>query len=150
MRNSPGYHQVKCAIHFTCVIASNTPFNLYLQIRYLPRFPEIRSTRTLLQIALASNNSRRNLNLGVYILITPNPTMFDLILQAFGVLFLVSVVSYFVPFFLISLRSPQNLAKKYPDAKWAMVTGGSSGIGRAIVERLASQGIQLRLDLKQG
>ena len=34
----------------------------------------------------------------------------------------------------------QNLARKY-GAKWALVTGGSSGIGYAIVQKLASQGI---------
>lgn len=32
----------------------------------------------------------------------------------------------------------QDLKKKY-NAKWAVVTGGSSGIGRALTEKLASQ-----------
>jgi NADPH:quinone reductase-like Zn-dependent oxidoreductase len=36
----------------------------------------------------------------------------------------------------------QNLAKKYT-AEWALVTGGSSGIGYAIVQKLASQGINV-------
>lgn len=37
---------------------------------------------------------------------------------------------------------PQNLKKKYK-AEWAIVTGGSSGIGKAIVERLCQQGINV-------
>ena len=36
----------------------------------------------------------------------------------------------------------QNLAKKY-NAKWALVTGGSSGIGLSIVKKLARQGINV-------
>jgi len=36
----------------------------------------------------------------------------------------------------------QDLKKKY-NAKWALVTGGSSGIGRALTEKLAKQGINV-------
>ncbi|SAM08299.1 hypothetical protein [Absidia glauca] len=36
----------------------------------------------------------------------------------------------------------QDLKKKY-NAKWALVTGGSSGIGAAIVRKLASQGLNV-------
>ncbi|KAI8086453.1 uncharacterized protein BX664DRAFT_335831 [Halteromyces radiatus] len=36
----------------------------------------------------------------------------------------------------------QDLKKKY-NAKWALVTGGSSGIGAAIVRKLASQGLNI-------
>ena len=37
---------------------------------------------------------------------------------------------------------PQNLQTKY-NANWAVVTGGSSGIGKAIVEKLCSQAINV-------
>ncbi|CAJ1035213.1 3-ketoacyl-CoA reductase, putative [Leishmania guyanensis] len=44
----------------------------------------------------------------------------------------------------IALRFPQDLAKKYK-ARWGLVTGSSSGIGKAIAEKLASQGINVVL-----
>jgi len=37
---------------------------------------------------------------------------------------------------------PQDLKKKY-NAKWAMVSGGSSGLGRALVQKLANQGLNI-------
>lgn len=42
------------------------------------------------------------------------------------------------------MRMPQNLQRKY-DAKWALVTGASSGIGKALAEKLAGQGVNVVL-----
>ncbi|KAG5495131.1 hypothetical protein JKF63_02184 [Porcisia hertigi] len=44
----------------------------------------------------------------------------------------------------IAMHFPQDLAKKYK-AQWALVTGSSSGIGKAIAEKLAGQGINVVL-----
>ncbi|KAI9205412.1 uncharacterized protein BJ171DRAFT_423233 [Polychytrium aggregatum] len=53
-----------------------------------------------------------------------------------------SLATFLVPF-VISLYLPvQNLKKKY-NAEWALVTGGSSGIGLAIARRCAEQGINV-------
>jgi hypothetical protein len=59
------------------------------------------------------------------------------------VLTVLSLLTYFIPLiFRLIPRPPQNLAVKY-SSTWAFVSGGSSGIGLSIVERLASQGINV-------
>mmetsp|Transcript_7107 Transcript_7107/g.11197 ORF Transcript_7107/g.11197 Transcript_7107/m.11197 type:complete len:137 (+) Transcript_7107:187-597(+) len=58
---------------------------------------------------------------------------------------LVSFLSFFTPFFLMNaVYNVQDLKKKY-NAKWALVTGSSSGIGKAIAKRLCSQGLNVVL-----
>mmetsp|Transcript_44559 Transcript_44559/g.115882 ORF Transcript_44559/g.115882 Transcript_44559/m.115882 type:complete len:318 (-) Transcript_44559:67-1020(-) len=60
-----------------------------------------------------------------------------------GILMLFSLFSYF---FLVLIQvlfcGEQNLKKKY-NAEWGIVTGGSSGIGKAVAEKLAMQGINV-------
>jgi NADPH:quinone reductase-like Zn-dependent oxidoreductase len=65
-----------------------------------------------------------------------------LILLAIAAPTVVWSVTYFLPLICMKLLGPQDLKKKY-NAQWALVTGGSSGIGRAIVDRLAMQGLNV-------
>ncbi|CAJ1992150.1 3-ketoacyl-CoA reductase [Leishmania donovani] len=57
-----------------------------------------------------------------------------------------SILTYLVAIVTqqIALRFPQDLAKKYK-THWGLVTGSSSGIGKAIAEKLAGQGINVVL-----
>ncbi|KPA81178.1 putative mitochondrial short-chain dehydrogenase [Leptomonas pyrrhocoris] len=59
---------------------------------------------------------------------------------------LLSILTYLIAIAIeqIALYFPQDLAKKYK-AKWGLVTGSSSGIGKAIAEKLAGQGISVVL-----
>ena len=54
------------------------------------------------------------------------------------------VITLFLPslYRTICCFRVQNLKKKY-EAEWAIVTGGSSGIGKAIVDKLCSQDINV-------
>ncbi len=60
-----------------------------------------------------------------------------------GALFIISLLTYLIPNILLKFYGEQNLKKKYVLGanSWALVTGGSSGIGKAIVKKLAKQKI---------
>jgi len=55
-----------------------------------------------------------------------------------------SLLTFIIPFLLQAFvwNKEQNLKIKY-NSTWALVTGGSSGIGRALVEKLAAQGLNV-------
>jgi len=57
---------------------------------------------------------------------------------------LIHLTILIVPNIIHSFLGVQDLKRKY-NAKWAVVTGASTGIGRAITEKLASQGINVVL-----
>jgi hypothetical protein len=74
---------------------------------------------------------------------------FDAVHTLFGWLFCIigfcGCLTLFVPSFIgfgLGCLGAQDLKKKY-GAEWAVVTGGSSGIGKAIVERLCQQNINV-------
>lgn len=57
-----------------------------------------------------------------------------------GILLTLSSIVYLIPLLYLSfIARPQNLRKKY--GAWALVTGASSGIGKALVEKLMRQGV---------
>jgi NAD(P)-dependent dehydrogenase (short-subunit alcohol dehydrogenase family) len=61
----------------------------------------------------------------------------------FAVIGAVGFASVILPLLLQCFtHRPQNLRKRY-SAEWAIVTGGSSGIGRSLCHKLASQGLSI-------
>ena len=71
----------------------------------------------------------------------------SLTLNTWAACFGLCLLAYVVPQLLMqTLASPANanLRKRY-NAKWAVVTGASSGIGRSISERLAHYGVSVVL-----
>ena len=59
-----------------------------------------------------------------------------------GVLFTVSLLTYLLPFVAAAVMPVRNLKKAYK-AEWAIVTGGSSGIGLSLCNKLAGQGLNV-------
>lgn len=59
---------------------------------------------------------------------------------------LISILTYLLAVGLqqLAMRMPQDLRRKYK-AQWGLVTGSSSGIGKSIAEKLATQGINVVL-----
>mmetsp|Transcript_157 Transcript_157/g.196 ORF Transcript_157/g.196 Transcript_157/m.196 type:complete len:311 (-) Transcript_157:212-1144(-) len=66
----------------------------------------------------------------------------NLMLWALAMPTLIWCATYFLPLLLVSFRPTPNLKKKY-GATWALVTGGSSGIGLALTKRLAQMGLNV-------
>jgi short-subunit dehydrogenase len=65
------------------------------------------------------------------------------VIPILGWLFFVGLFLHLLPIFLVSsLLGEQNLKNKYK-ASWAFISGGSQGLGFAIAEKLAKQGLNL-------
>ncbi|KAK5581179.1 hypothetical protein RB653_001209 [Dictyostelium firmibasis] len=70
--------------------------------------------------------------------------MINFILLFIGIITLIFlIVNNILPYLFVFFSKDQDFKKKY--GEWAIVTGGSSGIGKSIAHRLASQGISLIL-----
>lgn len=52
------------------------------------------------------------------------------------------VIMYVIPQLIMAFRPVPDLKKRY-DAKWSLVTGGGSGIGKALAFKLARQGLNV-------
>jgi hypothetical protein len=55
------------------------------------------------------------------------------------------LILFLVTNLYMHLMGPVDLKKKYKGAEWALVTGAGSGIGKALAETLAKQGLNVVL-----
>eukprot|EP01132_Coremiostelium_polycephalum_P005549 gene5549-6910_t len=70
--------------------------------------------------------------------------IFDWVVFLIGLIALVEILLFGLPIILVFFSKEQDLKSKY-DCKWALVTGGSSGIGLSIVRKLYHQNINVVL-----
>ena len=68
-----------------------------------------------------------------------------ILLISFAFLGFVTYGTYWIPRTIVSFLPRQDLRKKYKGAKWALVTGSSTGIGKAIAKELARQELNVVL-----
>lgn len=68
----------------------------------------------------------------------------ELLTYLFAALGALSIATYMLPWLLtfLAFRS-QNFKRRYANCNWAVVTGGSSGIGLSLCRKLAAQGINI-------
>jgi short-subunit dehydrogenase len=71
-------------------------------------------------------------------------TLLNVFLAIFALPTLIWLTAYLIPQLYMAFRPVPDLKRKY-NAKWALVTGGGSGIGKAIAFKLASQGLNVVL-----
>eukprot|EP01120_Amphizonella_sp_Union-15-10_P013963 TRINITY_DN659_c0_g1_i3.p1 TRINITY_DN659_c0_g1~~TRINITY_DN659_c0_g1_i3.p1 ORF type:complete len:322 (+),score=26.84 TRINITY_DN659_c0_g1_i3:209-1174(+) len=76
-------------------------------------------------------------------------SLYDNFLSFLCLITLFLVASYILPLVLVAfVWKEQNLKQKYK-AKWAAVTGGSSGLGKALAEKLCRQGLNVVIIAKE-
>jgi short-subunit dehydrogenase len=73
------------------------------------------------------------------------PTWLGFLLGVFAFPTLFWIAAYVMPQLYMAFRPVPDLKRRYDDAKWALVTGSGSGIGKALAFKLASQGLNVVL-----
>ena len=65
-----------------------------------------------------------------------------------AILVLKKIISILISVYKTCLRPRKNFSKRYGAGSWALVTGSSEGIGKAIATELARQGFNIVLSAR--